>query len=297
MGKCFMPLSKSAREGSALVRFVPHPMFSLADANEQIERLKPRGFDENVPPLDPDGLLPQASSLGKLCEEPLLSREAEHYLFLRMNYEKFAATKSQGKTREAHLAQANAVRNRILLANLRLLVSLAGQFATRTVRTEDWVSEGVVPLVKAVELFDVSKGFAFGTYATHVLRNHFRRAGETRQKQHRRLSRLSESQLEFAADESVCASSQAELAQRQGDLAKECLAQLPKVDQTILRARFGFDDPASPKLRSFAEVGEAVGLSKERVRVRARRALELLKETAQERRWEYPELETLNLRA
>lgn len=79
-------------------------------------------------------------------------------------------------------------------------------------------------------------------------------------------------------------------------LAEECLALLPQVDQTILRARFGFDDPAF-RLKSYAEVGEVVGLSKERVRVRAHRALEQLRETAQERRWEFPELETLNLRA
>ncbi len=282
---------------SAAIRFVPHPLFSHADAQAQIEQFLPEGFAEKPAASEPEGLLPQTSSLGKLCEEPLLSRGEERYLFLRMNYEKFIAQKSKGKKRAEHLAQATAFCNRILLANVRLLVSIAGQFATRSVHTEELVSEGVVPLLKAIELFDVSRGFSFGTYATHVLRNHFRRVGEKRQKQHRQTSLLPETLLADVPCQGTPAKPQAELAQRQGHLAEECLALLPQVDQTILRARFGFDDPASPKLRSYAEVGEVVGLSKERVRVRAHRALEQLKETAQERRWEFPEMETMNLGA
>lgn len=292
-----MPSSPKDRETFSEVRFVPHSLFSLPDAREQIERLRPDGFEEHVPSREPEGLLPKASALGKLCEASVLSRAEERYLFLRMNYEKSAAQNAHGKTRREHLAQATGFRNRILLANLRLLVSLAGQFASRAVRTEDWVSEGVVPLVNAIELFDVSKGFAFGTYATHVLRNHFRRVGETRQRHHRRAAPLSDDHLTEAPDASLPAQSQAALAEKQNHLAEECLALLPQVDQTILRARFGFDDPATPRLRSYAEVGEVVGLSKERVRVRAHRALEQLQQTTAERRWEYPELETLNLRA
>jgi RNA polymerase sigma factor (sigma-70 family) len=291
-----MPLSPRDRENSPAVRFVPHPLFSHAKAWEQIEHLRPDDIEENSSSRGPEGLLPKSSALGKLCEQPVLSREEERYLFLLMNYEKSGAAKSKGKIRAEHLARATALRNRILLANLRLLVSLAGRFASRAVPAEDWVSEGVVPLLKAIELFDVSKGFAFGTYATHVLRNHFRRAGEKRQKR-RRAVHLGEAHLALVPDEGIPPDLQAELAQRQDHLAEECLALLPQVDQTILRARFGFDDPDSPKRTSFAEVGEAVGLSKERVRVRAHRAIEQLKETAEERRWECPELETLNLGA
>lgn len=292
-----MPLSPRDRENSLTVRFVPHPMFSLPDAKEQIERLRPQGFEEQVSSREPAGEVAKSSALGKLCEQPVLSRAEERYVFLRMNYEKFAAQKSQGKKQAGHLAQATEFRNRILLSNVRLLVSIAGQFATRSVPTEDWVSEGVVPLLNAIELFDVSRGWAFGTYATHVLRNHFRRVSEKRHKYHRRQARGSETHLVEVPDETIPADLQTQLAERQDHLAEECLAMLPEVDQTILRVRFGFDDPTAPRLRSYAEIGEAVGLSKERVRVRAHRALEQLRETAAERRSELPELETLNLRA
>src|SRR5690606_23294839 len=137
--------------------------------------------------------------------------------------------------RTMHLSQATAVRNRILMGNLRLLVSIAGQFASPAVRTEDLVSEGVVPLLNAIELFDVSRGWAFGTYATHVLRNHFRRAGQRRQKRSRFSGRLNETQLAQLPDEGIPAEKQEELFARHNVLAECCLAELSSTDQIILR--------------------------------------------------------------
>ncbi len=214
-----------------------------------------------------------------------------------MNYEKFAAAGARGKQRERHLAQATRFRNRILMGNFRLLVSTASQFATPAVRTEELVSEGVVPLLNAVELFDVSRGWAFGTYATHALRNHFRRSGQRRQRKQRFAASRGDLLLAELPDEGTSAEKQIDLARRNVCVARQCLAELPATDQMILRTRFGFDDPASPRLRSYAEVGQVVGLSKERVRVRAHRALELLREIVQQRKWEFPELEAVNLRA
>lgn len=292
-----MPLTPLDREPSATIRFVSHPLFSLPDAWEQIERLRPESSPTQSLSHQAGMLLPRMSALGKLCEAPLLSREEEQYLFLRMNFEKFLAQKTTGQAQAEYLANTVAFRNRILLANTRLLISIAGQFATRAEATEDYVSEGLVPLLKAVELFDVSRGWAFGTYATHVLRNHFRRVSDRRQKDRRRAAGWSEAHLAEVQDVTVPANLQAERAWQQNRLAEDGLALLPDVDQTILRARFGFDDPESPKVRSFAEVGEVVGLSKERVRVRAHRAIEQLRETFAERRWEWPELESLNLQA
>jgi RNA polymerase primary sigma factor len=280
------------REKSDRIRFVSHPWFDLPDALERIENLKPQ---EKADEIIPEGIA-GSSAIGRLCEQPVLSREEERYLFLRMNYEKFAAENGRGKQRTEHLSRATGFRNRLLMGNLRLLVSIAGQFASGALRTEDLVSEGIVPLLNAIELFDVFRGWAFGTYATHVLRNHFRRSGERRQRKDRQRARLNGAQLAEVPDEAIPVDCQEELARRNNDLAETCLAELSAVDQMILRMRFGFDDPAS-RLRSFAEVGEAVGLSKERVRVRTHRALEQLRETAQNRRWEYPELDALNLPA
>lgn len=275
------------------IRFVSHPLFSQSDALEQIERLKPPpiGADERA-----EVSSPQETPIGRLCRERVLSRREERYLFLRMNFEKFEANRSQDHRRAKHLAEARASRDRILATNFRLLVSVAGQFASPQLGTDDLVSEGVLPLMRAVELFDVSRGWAFGTYATHALKNHYRRTGGQRQRKNRLKAAFQESQMAELFDDAVPPARQEELAARHQHLVRRCLAELPATDQEILKTRFGFDDPAAPKLRSFAEVGKAVGLSKERARVRAHRALQQLRETAQNRRWEYPELDVFELR-
>jgi RNA polymerase primary sigma factor len=291
------PVAQLPHEESQPIRFVPHPLFAGPNALEQIESLQPAGADENRNTRATFGEMPRCSPLGKLCEQPLLTRGQQRYLFLRMNYEKFQASKTKGRERTLHLSRATTIRNRILMGNFRLLVSIAGQYATPAVQTEELVSEGVVPLLNAVELFDVARGWAFGTYATHVLRNHFRRTGHRRQRQNRLAGQMVASHVADVPDEGTSPQTQLELCHRRDCLAAMCLAELPATDQIILRARFGFDDPACPKIKSYAEVGQVVGLSKERVRVRTHRAIEQLRETAQNRRWEFPELETLNLRA
>lgn len=273
------------------IRYVSHPLFSRSDALEQIECLKPEPGPK--PSDDPEHRL---SPIGKLCEEPLLSRRDERYLFLRMNFARHEANAARGEKRSRLLAEATDFRDRILAANLRLLVSVAAQFATPQVRTEELVSEGVLRLMRAVELFDVSRGWAFGTYATHVLRNHFRRTGQKRQRQDRLAVAFGETDLSQLSDDCVPPERQSELAARHHQLVQASLAELSETDRQILRSRFGFDDPASPRLRSYAEVGREVGLSKERVRVRAHRALEFLKETARDRHWEFPELDSFDLR-
>ncbi len=264
------------------IQYVSHPIFSQPDAREQLDQLQPDACEDSSPVSQ--------SAMETLCASPVFSRKAEHYWFLKMNHEKYRASLVAGKTRESHLAEALAIRNRIVRANLRLVVSIASRFATPSVNCDELISEGVLPLMRAVELFDVSRGWAFGTYATHVLQNHYRRAGKRRQRRNQMMGALKESQLAELPDEGVPVSRQQELAGRHARMVKRFLAELPQTDQIILRTRFGFDDPATPKLKSYSEVGQVVGLSKERVRVRTHRALEQLRETAEENRWEFPEL-------
>ncbi|MCA9070088.1 MAG: sigma-70 family RNA polymerase sigma factor [Planctomycetaceae bacterium] len=279
------------------IRFVSHPLFSRPDAREQIENLRPESItaipfcDEEESPNC------RRSPIGQRCEERVLTRKEERYLFLRMNFEKFSANESQGERRAMYLAEARILRNRIVVSNFRLLVSIASQFALPPLRTEELISEGVIPLMRAVDLFDVSRGWAFGTYATHVLRNHFRRMGKRLSRKSRLEASFDDSQMVELPDEGVSEDRQQELTRQSQFLVQQCLAELPAVDQRILRTRFGFDDPASSKVRSYAEVGKVVGLSKERVRVRTHQALEHLRETAQSHHWEFPEVDLLQLHA
>jgi len=67
-------------------------------------------------------------------------------------------------------------RNHLLEANLRLVVSLAKRYTGRGVPFAKLVQAGNLGLIRAVERFDYTKGYAFSTYATWWIRQAITRA-------------------------------------------------------------------------------------------------------------------------
>ena len=133
----------------------------------------------------PEGLPPY---LADLYDAGLLNREQEAHLFRKMNYLKHRATAMREAIDTDHarasdldkvdkiVAEAQAVKNQIIKANLRLVVSIAKKHVNSGSDFFELISEGNMALIRAVEKFDYARGNKFSTYASWAIMNRFARA-------------------------------------------------------------------------------------------------------------------------
>ncbi|MFO0842815.1 MAG: RNA polymerase sigma factor RpoD/SigA [Gemmataceae bacterium] len=67
-------------------------------------------------------------------------------------------------------------RDRMVRANLRLVVNVARAYTGKGLPLEDLIAEGNLGLMRAAELFDPSRGHRFSTYAVYWIKQSIRRA-------------------------------------------------------------------------------------------------------------------------
>ena len=107
---------------------------------------------------EPEDSLVLTRFLHDIGKTPLLTREDEVMLAKRIERGDLVA------------------KERMMSANLRLVVSVAKRYQGQGLPLFDLIQEGTIGLVRAVEKFDYRKGFKFSTYATLWIKQSLRRA-------------------------------------------------------------------------------------------------------------------------
>lgn len=233
------------------------------------------------------------SYLAALYEVPLLTREQEYHLFRKMNYLKHRASRLRDSLADTPGSKtaimdeidelyeaAVRVKNRIVQSNLRLVVSIAKRHVASTDDFFALVSDGNMSLIRAVEKFDYSRGNKFSTYASWAIMKNFARTIPSEFK-HRDRFRTTTEELFLARQDDRLDPYVEETVQRtrQRELSK-ILNRLDEREQKIITARFGLGRGSEPL--TLKEVGEEMGVTKERIRQLEARALTKLREAADE---------------
>jgi RNA polymerase primary sigma factor/RNA polymerase sigma factor len=271
------------------LEYMPSGEFRRTDAEKRIVAAMPAADSAARKMRAPAGLPPYLASL---YETPLLTAEQERHLFRKYNYLKYRAAKLREKlnpTRpqirlmneiERLHREAVATKNQIIQANLRLVVSIMKRYVTENEGTFELISDGNISLLRAVEKFDYTRGAKFSTYATWAIqKNNARQFADDIKRRIR---------FQTSQDEALAASPQEHFDPVQAERAQDeraervagVLAHLDRRDRQIIEARFGL--AGNLEAKTLKEVGNELGVSKERVRQLEQRAMERLRELARE---------------
>jgi RNA polymerase primary sigma factor len=121
--------------------------------------------------------------LREIGQVPLLNAEQERTLAQAIK-DGLAAEEELQQNPEASnarelkrkIALADESRKQMAAANLRLVVSIAKRYRDRGLPLLDLIQEGSLGLLRAIEKFDINKGFKFSTYATWWIKQALSRA-------------------------------------------------------------------------------------------------------------------------
>jgi RNA polymerase primary sigma factor/RNA polymerase sigma factor len=276
--------------------YMPHPTYDKPGVEKDILSPLPASDVPAKKMRGPSGLPPYLSAL---YEVPLLTREQEYHLFRKFNFLKHKASKLRETLDPAHARtsvmqeiedlydQAVKVKNEIVQANLRLVVSIAKRHVSGSEDFFALVSDGNMSLIRAAEKFDFSRGNKFSTYASWAIMKNYAR---TIPDEFKRRDRFRTSQDEiFSATQDVRGDQLGEEASQRlrEQQVERILSRLDERERKIIVSRFGLDHSREPL--TLKEVGSEMGVTKERIRQIESRALDKARQAAAEDRVELPD--------
>ena len=272
--------------------FVDHPLFHEPRPAGKLAALRPASLDEAPPPAK---LEPGLAFVAGMVEMPLLSLDEERHLFAWLNFLKRRAERNRQRLSlnrpdeslvekiESDLRDATAVRNRIVRSNLRLVVALskklsAAKQAGALDQMSELISEGTLPLIRAVELFDVNLGNRFSTYATWAVRNQMFRFLKRRESRIDCVGGEDNLWMNRLVDDRAHPERDERLAAQRVQIVQGLMSQLSERERIVIASRFGLD--GHPQGQSLNDIARQLGLSKERIRQIVIASLEKLHEVA-----------------
>lgn len=259
---------------SQKIEFVPSEAFLNPDAEQTILSV----------PLEK--LLPEKSD-----RSALLSRQQETEMFRRYNYLKFMACQQRDRIKrgqprsdrlnhiETLLKQAEAVKKAIIETNMALVVSIAGKHLAAGGQMSELVSEGSVALMAAVEKFDYARGYRFSTYASWAIVKGFARLIPTEAKRPDRAGGADFTNLPVNLRLEQLPDIMA-VEQAHQDLQTIIKNNLDEREQYIILNHYALaPEIIRKKPKTLKQIGDALDLSKERVRQIELQALQKLRQS------------------
>ncbi len=260
-------------------RYVDHPSFNDPAARSAILAPSADPAAEEMTPR-----LRLASLPNGQAKVPILSREQEAHLFRKMNYLKCRADRLTQQVPaerpspvilaeiERLQSEAQALKNRIVEMNLPLVIFVVKKRIRDGQELSEFVSEGNLALIQAVDRFDFARGNRFSTYATWAIRNALASKARTDRRHRGLLCAHHETSL-AGPDPGDGELERAAVQDQRQSLISRWLARLPKRERWILMSQYGLDGVPE---RTLAQIGRELGISKQRVSqivVRARARL------------------------
>ncbi|HVS71647.1 MAG TPA: sigma-70 family RNA polymerase sigma factor [Phycisphaerae bacterium] len=221
----------------------------------------------------------------------LLTTEQEKHLFLRYNYarlraqavvKKFKTHPGKGCAREIArwYGRVKATREIITQANLALVLAMAKRTRMSEVDFGELVSEGNMALLRAIEKFDIARGFKFSTYACRAILKAFSRIAMKTSRYRQAFPTEFDPAMERSNyQETKRADVEQDAVEELQRIIGENRADLSDVEKTVIQARFAINRGQDASAMTLEEVGRVIGVTKERVRQIQNKALEKLRAT------------------